>query len=71
MITATDYSPLPSQEAMNIQLYGESGSELFYYRMVMVGTADKGYKVDGMFRGNGPFPAPIKKPFTPPLSVSD
>lgn len=41
---------------MNIFLVGEVDSEKFYYRLVMAGTQDAGYKVAGFWRGSGPYP---------------
>jgi|WetSurMetagenome_2_1015567.scaffolds.fasta_scaffold109630_1 hypothetical protein len=55
-LTAEEYEPIPGQEGMNVFLYGENGSEKFFYRLIMEGTARKGYKVSGIYRGNGPYP---------------
>jgi hypothetical protein len=56
-IEASEFEPVPGQEAMNIFLVGESAGEPFYYRFGMRGTVAKGYRVSGLFRGNGPYPA--------------
>jgi len=55
-VEATDYEPLPGQQAMNIYLSGSSGNERFYYRFVMEGTKETRYTVAGIWRGSGPFP---------------
>jgi hypothetical protein len=56
-VTATEFEPIPGQKAMNIFLVGENGNEKFYYRLPVEGTMKEGYKVSGMYRGNGPYPA--------------
>jgi hypothetical protein len=61
-IAAMEYEPVPGQKAMNILLEGRNGSETFYYRLYMTGTAPEGYQVSGLFRGNGPYPSKLKKP---------
>ena len=55
-LAAEEYEPIPGQKGMNIFLYGENGSEKFFYRVIMEGTARTGYKASGIYRGNGPFP---------------
>lgn len=55
-VRTTEYEPIPGQAAMNIFLVGEGDSEKFYYRLVMAGTKDSGYKVSGFFRGSRPYP---------------
>ena len=55
-LTAEEFEPIPGQKGMNIFLHGENGPEKFYYRFVMEGTAETGYRVSGIFRGNGPAP---------------
>lgn len=54
-IRATEYEPIPEQKGMIIYLEGENGSETFYYSVIMVGT-DSGYKIAGIYRGNGTYP---------------
>ncbi len=56
-LRATEFEPIPGQNGINIFLLGEHGSEIFYYRLLMAGTAALGYKVSGIWRGNGPYPA--------------
>jgi hypothetical protein len=56
-LTAAEFEPMPGQKGMNIFLYGENGSEKFFYRFTMEGTAGTGYKVSGIYRGNGPYPS--------------
>jgi hypothetical protein len=46
-LTAEEYEPIPGKKGMDIFLYGENGSEKFYYRVIMEGTAQAGYKVYG------------------------
>ena len=55
-LTAEEFEPMPGQKGMNIFLYGENGSEKFFYRVTVEGTAGTGYKVSGIYRGNGPHP---------------
>lgn len=56
-VSAVEYEPVPGQQAMNIFLCGQDEQgDYYYYRFVMQGTADKGYEVNGCFRGNGPYP---------------
>lgn len=56
-IRATEYEPMHGQKAMGIYLEGENGSESFCYSVTMVGTALSGYKIAGIFRGDGSYPA--------------
>ncbi len=56
-VQTTEYQPIPGQPAMSIFLIGENDSGKFFYRLVMEGTQDSGYRVSGFFRGNGPYPA--------------
>jgi hypothetical protein len=55
-VNATDYEPIPGQNKMGIYLYGENGSDTFYYQMIMVGVQETGYKVAGFDRANAPYP---------------
>jgi hypothetical protein len=55
-LTADEFEPMPGQKSMYIFLHGENGSEKFYYRFTMEGTARTGYKVLGIYRGDGPYP---------------
>jgi len=55
-LTAKEFEPMPGQKGMNIFLYGENGSERFFYRLTMEGTKETGYKVSGIYRGSGPYP---------------
>jgi len=55
-LTAEEYEPMPTQKGVNVFLYGENGSEKFNYRLIMEGTGVTGYKVSGIYRGNGPYP---------------
>ena len=41
---------------MNIFLSGVAGKERFYYRLVMEGTKETDYAVDGIWRSDGPYP---------------
>lgn len=61
-VAAIEYEPLPGQKAMNIYLKGSGGNEAYFYRLLMVGTKDQGYKVGGFWRGNGPYPPNGRKP---------
>jgi len=61
-LAVVEYEPVPTQSGMNIYLYGENGEEKFYYRFVMEGVRETGYKVSGLWRNNGPYPpAPLKR----------
>ncbi len=51
-VTATEFEPIPGQKAMNIFLIGENEKEKFYYRLVMIGTKQSGYKTGSFVRGN-------------------
>jgi hypothetical protein len=55
-VRATEFEPVPGQKMISIFLRGENGDELFFYRLVMSGTASAGYRVAGLFRGSGPYP---------------
>ncbi|HET6979018.1 MAG TPA: hypothetical protein VFI24_21980 [Pyrinomonadaceae bacterium] len=55
-INATDFEPIPGQEAMSIYITGESDRETFYYRIPMKGNVRDGYKPVGIFRNQGPYP---------------
>jgi lactam utilization protein B len=61
-VTATEYEPLPGQRGMNIYVKGDGDGEDFFYRLVMEGDATAGYRVTGLFRGNGPNPSTNKRP---------
>jgi hypothetical protein len=68
-VTATEYEPILGQAAMSIFLEGQNENENFYYRLVMKGTSDEGYRVDGFYRGNGPYPeSSLRMPLTPSTS---
>ena len=56
-VAAEEFEPLAGQQAMNVFLHGANGEEEFFYRFAMEGTAETGYKVAGVFRGNGPYPS--------------
>jgi hypothetical protein len=55
-VNTTDYEPVPGQSKINVYLYGENGTEKFYYRMIMEGSQDSGYKVLGFDRKDSPYP---------------
>ncbi len=61
-VAAIEYGPILGQKAMNIYLKGSGGNEAFYYRLLMVGTKEQGYKVGGFWRGNGPYPSSARRP---------
>lgn len=80
-VTATQFEPIPGQRALSIVLVGENGEQKFFYRFVMVGTADAGYAVGGFFRSNGPYPGsasihgakplqPLKTPYSAEISTT-
>ncbi len=55
-LSADEFEPIPGQKGMNIFLHGDNGTEQFYYRMTVEGTAGTGYKVVGFSRRNSPYP---------------
>jgi len=62
-LQAIEYEPIPSQHAMNIYLKGTLDKTEFFYRLLMTGDQESGYKVGGFFRGKGPYPpAVLRKP---------
>jgi hypothetical protein len=61
-VKAIEFEPLPGQRAMNIYLKGTRSDEEFFYRLLMVGDKAAGYKVGGLWRGNGPYPPSARKP---------
>ena len=61
-VKAVEFEPLPGQRAMNIFLKGTQGDEEFFYRLLMVGDENAGYKVGGLWRGSGPYPPSARKP---------
>jgi hypothetical protein len=71
VVTATEYEPVPGQEAMNIYLYGENGDKKFYYRLTMRASAYGGYNVAGLFRIAAETPAASRKPLTVKRSTVD
>ena len=54
-VTATQFEPIPGQPALNIILVGKNGDQNFFYLFTMLGTADSGYKVGRVVRGNEPY----------------
>jgi hypothetical protein len=64
-ITATEFEPMPGQRAMTIYLKGDGDGEDFYYRLQLDGDATSGYRVTGLFRGNGPYPPSARRPLNP------
>lgn len=61
-VRAIEFEPLPGQKAMNIYLKGSDADEAFFYRFLMVGAKETGYKVGGFWRGSGPYPPSPRKP---------
>lgn len=69
-LVAKEYQNIPSKEAMYIYLFGENNGEQFYYRILMEGTENTGYKVGGFWRKPIPYPDSIyKKKFEKFLST--
>jgi hypothetical protein len=56
VVEATEYEPILGQPAMNIFLHGKGEAGDFYYRFVMMGTEETGYRVGNFFKGSGPYP---------------
>ena len=52
-VTATDYEPMPGEQAIYIFLRGQSGDEQIQYRITLEGTAATGYKVLKIDQGAG------------------
>jgi len=63
-VVATEFEPVPGQRGMYIYLKGDGDGEEFYYRLVVEGDAPTGYRVNGLFRGNGPHPSQNKRPLS-------
>lgn len=61
-VAATEFEPLLGQRGMLIFLKGTGDGEEFYYRLVMEGDSSSGYRVSGLFRGSGPYPASARRP---------
>jgi hypothetical protein len=57
VIEATEYEPIFGQPAMNIFLHGQTETGDIYYRFVMIGTEETGYRVGSFFKGSGPYPS--------------
>lgn len=64
-LTATEFEPLPGQQALKVFLGGKVVKEDFYYVLMMEGTADTGYKVSRISRLNAPFPSSSTKKSLP------
>ena len=72
VVTATEFEPALGQELMSIFLVGENGDEKFYYRLELLGTEPKGYRVSGLFRGRGQYPpSQLRKPLPIKRLTSD
>jgi hypothetical protein len=52
-VTATDYEPMPGEQAIYIFLRGQNGDEQFNYRVTLEGTAATDYKVLKIDQGAG------------------
>src|SRR5258707_6470261 len=52
-VTATDYEPMPGEQAIYIFLRGQTGDEQFNYRVTLEGTAATDYKVLKIDQGAG------------------
>jgi hypothetical protein len=55
------FEPMLGQKAMAIYLRGASGGEKMYYRFVLAGDDDEGYRVSRFFRGSGPYPSSVHR----------
>ena len=67
-VTATDYSPVPSEKAIYVYLASSNGEEQFSYRITLDGTAASGYKVLKIERGSGFFDLQFdKSKFSQPI----
>lgn len=55
-LVASEYERVPGEPMTYVFLDGQNGSEQFFYRLVMEGSAGAGYRVSGLFRGSGPYP---------------
>lgn len=64
-VAADEFEPMPGQRAMNIYLAGKAGDEAFFYRFVMMGDKGSGYRVGGLFRGNGRPASSNRRPLAP------
>lgn len=61
-IEVTDFGHILGQPAMSIFAHGVSASGDIYYRLIMHGTVDQGYSVDGFMRGDGEYPQTMRTP---------
>jgi hypothetical protein len=59
-VTATEYEPMPGEKAIYIFLMGENAGERFHYRLTMEGSAETGYKVSRLTRGEFPYSSRTK-----------
>jgi hypothetical protein len=55
-VTASEYEPMPGENAIYIFLIGDNSSERFYYRLTLEGTATTPYKVLRLDRATEPYP---------------
>lgn len=70
-LEATDFEPIPGQEAMEIFITGSNGSKIFHYRFTMFGTSTTGYRVAGMYRNSAPYSkAPLRQKLSSPGGAS-
>ena len=63
VVVATDYQPIPGQEAMIIWLVGENDNENFVYRMEMIGNSS-GYQIGFVARVSDREPSTLRKSLT-------
>jgi hypothetical protein len=60
-VVASEYEPMPGEKAIYIFLNGENGSEHFYYRLTMQGTATADYRVLRFDRSTQPYSSSNEK----------
>ena len=50
VVTATAFEPVHGREAVYVWLDGEGGGRRFFYRLILEGAADRGYRIAGLRR---------------------
>ena len=68
-VQATEYEPMPGENAIYIYLTGENSRGQFDYMLTMEGTASTDYRVLKLDRGSGLYSLGSKKKFTEPIGA--
>lgn len=63
-VMVSEYEPVLGKRALNVFATGVIGDRRLYYRVLIVGDATEGYKIESFARGNGPYPlSTTRQPF--------